>query len=75
MSNSFKKTKFRPVAPSPSEKEDKRFANKKFRKAVTQDIRNERPVLRHLRECSDVWMFDKDGKIYDPKLTKKDMRK
>lgn len=45
-----------------SEKQDKRFANRKFRRYVKQVIFEE--VLPLLREVSNIWTFGKDGKQY-----------
>ena len=28
-----------------------------------------------IREISNIWSFDKDGKIYDSEMTEKDLRK
>lgn len=76
MSRSKKKTKIRGTAPSPSEKEDKRFANRKFRrktKAKTKEVHED--DYPKIREVSDVWAFSKDGKLYDKDMTNKDLRK
>ncbi len=43
-----------------TEKQDKRKANRKLRRKTRVDPENA-PLLR---EVSDVWSFDKDGKKY-----------
>jgi hypothetical protein len=54
-----------------TEKDDKRFANRKLRRAVkvklakvTLEEEEENLVLPEMREVSDIWLFDKDGKRY-----------
>jgi hypothetical protein len=76
MSRSKKKTKIRGTTSSPSEKEEKQFANRKFRrknKAKTKEVDEDN--YPKLREVSDVWAFSKDSKLYDKEITEKDMRK
>jgi len=31
--------------------------------------------LPEIKEVSDIWTFDKDGKVYDNKMKKEDLRK
>ena len=76
MSRSKKKTKIRGITSSPSEKEEKQVANRKFRrknKVKTKEVDEDN--YPKLREVSDVWAFSKDGKLYDEEMTEKDMRK
>lgn len=49
-----------------SEKKDKQFANRKFRHRIRLIIKKdaESEVLPVLREVSDVWNMEKDGKGY-----------
>ncbi|WP_245896695.1 hypothetical protein [Kordia periserrulae] len=54
---------------------NKRDANRKFRRIVKQKIKKEEDKLPKLREISNVWAFEKDGKIYDERMTEKDFRK
>lgn len=75
MSNSIKKTPKRGITTCESEKQDKKIANRKFRKIVKDKIRKQDEVLPLIREVSDVWAFGKDGKIYDNKMTKKELKK
>ena len=49
-----------------SEKQDKRDANRKYRRIVKQQVNNGTVELPGVREVSDVWGFSKDGKFYDP---------
>jgi hypothetical protein len=70
MSNSFRKTPIIGITKAPSEKADKRRANKAHR---ANQKKSELPVDR--RESSDTWLMAKDGKCYyrelDPKLLRK----
>ena len=76
MSRSIKKTKKRAITTATTEKEDKQFANRRFRrKNKTKSKAAEEDNYPKLREVSDVWGFAKDGKIYDEEMTEKDMRK
>lgn len=75
MSNSRKKIKIRAITTAVSEKENKRDANRKLRRIVKQKVKLMREDLPLLREVSNVWGFDKDGKIYDPSMTEKELRK
>jgi len=66
------------ITTSPSEKQDKRFANRKERKRVRVILAKEpaADLLPHKREISDVWSMEKDGKRhFDAKKYPKLMRK
>lgn len=79
MSDSHKHNPHFGITTAESEKKDKRFANRKLRRAVTvelekfkdnPDLADDIP-LPEMREVSDAWTFDKDGKPYwnpDPTL-------
>lgn len=76
MSRSKKKTKIRGTSNSPSEKEEKQLANRRFRrknKVKTKELDEDNYPKK--REVSDVWTFSKDGKYYDKEMSDKDMRK
>lgn len=45
-----------------SEKQDKRIANRRFRHKNKQYIKLGLEPIYNIREISDVWIFDKDGK-------------
>ena len=78
MSRSKKKTKIHGITTAKSEKENKRDANRKLRRIVKQKVnsgKTELPELPELREVSNVWSFDKDGKRYNPEMTEKELRK
>jgi hypothetical protein len=77
MSNSYRKKPITGWTTSESEKKDKRLANRKYRRKVKiKLIQNEEAdILPVLREVSDVWGFDKDGKVYRKDLDKKYLRK
>ena len=59
MSRSRRKTPVFGFTTAVSEKQDKRWANRRLRRAVRQGRRDLR-----LREVSNVWGFAKDGKKY-----------
>lgn len=78
MSRSRKKSPFHGMTKAASEKQDKRIYNRRFRHALKQYLRNnpETEVLPHLREYSNPWCMDKDGKRrFDPALYPEWMRK
>jgi len=75
MSRSRKKNPVKGITRADSEKEDKRNANRKFRRKIKQEFYKGEEQLPELRELSNVWAFDKDGKRYDKDLSKKDLRK
>lgn len=75
MSRSRNKLKFRAITTAKSEKKDKQETNRKFRRIVKQNVKIGNEDLPKIREISNIWSFDKDGKIYDPDMTAKDLRK
>jgi hypothetical protein len=75
MSRSVKKTKIRGITTATTEKKDKQDANRKYRRITKQKVKNDNEVLPEIREISNVWSFNKDGKIYDSKMTDKDLKK
>ncbi|WP_109830116.1 hypothetical protein [Reichenbachiella versicolor] len=75
MSRSRKKTKIQGIASTDSEKEDKREANRKFRRKTKQEVKKGDEQISELREVSNVWSFGKDGKRYRSDLSDKEMRK
>lgn len=75
MSKSEKKTKIRGITTAKSEKENKQDANRKYRRIVKQKVKSNESELPKIREISNVWSFDKDGKKYDSEMTDKDLRK
>ena len=65
MSKSYKKTPIFGIAGS-SEKEDKRFANRAFRR-ISRVLLNKEEYEKipiRMRETIDVWCMSKDGKSY-----------
>lgn len=72
MGKSRKKSPFFANTGAESEKKDKRFANRKLRRAVDKELDKvkenpelaEEVALPEMREVSDEWKFDKDGKRY-----------
>lgn len=75
MSRSRKKSKVQSVSNADTEKEDKRFANRKHRRIVKQQVKSGKENLAQLKEVSNVWSFDKDGKHYDPDSDPSKLRK
>lgn len=75
MSRSKKKTKISGITTADSEKENKRDANRKLRRIVKQQIKGGEETFSELREVSNVWSFDKDGKRYNAEIEKKRLRK
>jgi len=65
MSRSHRKNPICGITTARSEKQDKREYNRRFRRAIKQALRHfdpESDVLPILREYSDPWAMDKDGK-------------
>jgi hypothetical protein len=75
MSRSFRKTAKFGVTTAPSEKEDKRLANRVLRRTVRVILDEETEDCPDLREVSNVWSFAKDGKIYWSDAPPKHFRK
>ena len=75
MSRSRRKHPFCGWSCAESEKKDKQFANRAFRRRVKIALAAGR-VMPKLREVSGVYWFDKDGKQrFDPQTSEKGMRK
>lgn len=75
MSRSKKKTPVVGTTTSETEKDDKRKANRKLRRATKIEVHKEKEVLPEAREVSNVWAFGKDGKRYLKDANKKELRK
>jgi hypothetical protein len=75
MSRSRKKTPIFGMTKAQSEKEDKRLANRRLRRAIANLDLTEVEVVPVIREVSDPWLMAKDGKGYRPDLDKKYLRK
>jgi hypothetical protein len=63
MSRSIRRTSISGMTTAPSEKQDKRLANRRLRRIVRNRLIFAE-VLPDLREISDRWSFKKDGKVY-----------
>ena len=78
MSRSRRKHPFYAITTAESEKQDKRAYNRRFRHAAEQALKTD-PTgesLPILREYSDPWSMDKDGKHrFDPARYPQLMRK
>jgi hypothetical protein len=75
MSRSRKKTPKTGITTADSEKNDKRLANRLFRRKTKSQLKNGESPFINIKEVSDVWLFDKDGKRYLKNATKSDLRK
>lgn len=75
MSRSRRKTSITGITTAVTEKENKRKANRKLRRLNKIKIHKKDYDLFQLREISDVWEFDKDGKQYLIAPDKKWLRK
>ncbi|QBJ87830.1 hypothetical protein DDI74_16875 [Chryseobacterium gleum] len=75
MSRSRRKTPITGVTTAVTEKENKRDANRKLRRLNKIKIRKRDYDLFQLREISNVWGFDKDGKYYVKNPSKRSLMK
>jgi hypothetical protein len=75
MSRSKRHTPKRGITTSETEKGNKRMANRKLRRKTKVQVKKGDSELSRLREVSNVWAFDKDGKLYLLNPTRKDLRK
>ncbi len=75
MSRSRRKNKIRGITTAPSEKQSKLKANRKLRRMTKETLKKGKEVLPLLREISNQWNFEKDGKKYDSNLPEKELRK
>ena len=64
MSRSYKKTPISGLTTAKSEKEDKRLANRLFRRTSRNCIKSNRDPFYKLREVCNIWDFAKDGRVY-----------
>jgi len=75
MARSYRHTPIFGITTSQSEEQDKRLANRRLRRLVRPALSRGDELLPLLRDVSNVWSFDKDGRRYDPRATRKQMRK
>ena len=69
MSRSKKRTPVCGMTGAASERQDKRFYNRRYRRVCKQTIHTDpvRELLPQLREYSNIGAMDKDGKVrFDP---------
>lgn len=71
MSRSFRRTPIFPITTCESEKEDKRIANRAFRRKTKVAILTGRELPMSMDEVSNPWSWGKDGKNYWPEAPKK----
>lgn len=62
MSNSYRYTPIGGCTTAASEKEDKRIINRRFRRKTRLALIAGREPPIHVRQISDIWNMDKDGK-------------
>jgi hypothetical protein len=62
MSRSYKKHPITGMTTAESEKYDKQLANRKLRRKQKNAIRTKKEVLPQLKEVSNNYTFNKDGK-------------
>lgn len=76
MSRSRRKNPMTGWTNARTEKDDKRLAHRKFRQREREAIHRGEDPPEDLKEVSDIWDFDKDGKqIFDPEKYPELMRK
>lgn len=75
MSHSFRKNPIFGYTTHESDKEDKRFANRSYRRLIKVAICSEKAFLPLIKAVSSPWDFAKDGKHYVKNPEKKWMRK
>lgn len=66
MSRSRRKTPITGITIAETEKQDKRLANRNFRRKTKICLALDKEPPYTIRETSDIWCFDKDGKQYLP---------
>lgn len=62
MSKSYRKIPIAGNTIADSEKKDKRIWNKKFRRLTREKLRNDEEPPADIREVTEVWDGNKDGK-------------
>jgi len=75
MSRSRRKTPKIGITSAESEKNNKRMANRLFRRSTKSQLKSGQNVFVSVKEVSNVWSFDKDGKQFLMNPTKKNLRK
>lgn len=75
MSGSIKKTPKVAITSAESEKDNKRAANRKLRRVTKVKIKKGEGELPTLKDISNTWAFDKDGKQYLKNPAAKELRK
>jgi hypothetical protein len=75
MARSRKRVPITGITNAKTEKNNKRKANRKFRRLTKVQIKKGGVQITSIKEVSNVWSFDKDGKQFLHNPTKKDFRK
>jgi len=76
MSRSKKKTPISGITTAKSEKENKRESNRHFRRKIKENNKQGKAEeIISIKEVSNIWEFDKDGKIFHSNTNTKQLRK
>jgi hypothetical protein len=75
MSRSRKKIPIIGITTATSEKQNKRLANRRFRRVTKIELKISKEFITPYKVLSNVWCYDKDGKRYVRNLAEKDLRK
>ncbi|PKD17621.1 hypothetical protein APR41_05265 [Salegentibacter salinarum] len=75
MSRSKRKTPILPNCTATSEKAEKQKANRKLRRIVKEKLAITDENFPHIKEISDSWNWEKDGKSYRTDLSNKEKSK
>lgn len=71
MSRSIKKTPITGFTTATTEKSNKRKANRKLRRVIKVEVKTDDKPLSTMKEISNVWAFNKDGKQFLKKPKKR----
>lgn len=75
MSRSTKKLAKKGVTSATSEKQNKRRANRKYRRVTKNNVKAGRSEQPQIKQVSNSPAFDKDGKVLIKNPTPRDFRK
>lgn len=64
MSRSYRHTPIFGITLAKSEKKDKRIANRCLRRTAKIALNRDDEIIPTIRDVSDVYNFDKDGKLW-----------
>ncbi len=75
MSRSRKKIPIVGISTATSEKQDKRMANRRFRRKIKIDLKTGKESFTSYKVINNPWSYDKDGKQYLKNPEEKNLRK